>query len=158
MENVSKNIKIPAIIALVLQANTVLCELIVMLFQKKFISLFYSYNFSSDVKTFPPGLILSAMAMVIHIVFVWMIYNYTGEKRRVAGIVLMALMLGIMATSYPVNYFYNIYVGRVRGTEYIAASSAVTSMMNLATAFAGFGSVPLFFLACGRYGVSKREE
>lgn len=158
MEKVSNNIKVPAIIALVLQGNIVLSELIVLIFQKQFIPLYLSYSFSSDVKAYPPGVILSVLQLVIYIVFVYMVFNYAGDRRRVAGIVLMAISLGLMALSYPVNYVYSIIVGHTKGAEYIAVQSAVQGMSSALTFFTGFGASPLFFVACGRYGISKKSQ
>lgn len=159
MEKVSNNIKVPAIIALVLQGNIVLSELIVLVFQKQFVSLFYHYAyFSENVKVFYPGVILSVLQLVIYIVFVYMIFNYTGDRRRVAGIVLMALTLGLMALSYPLGQVYSIVAGRVMGTEYLAIGSAVQSASTMIAYFTGFGASPLFFVACGRYGISERNQ
>ena len=159
MEKVSNNIKIPAIIALVLQGNIVLSELIVLIFQRQFVSLFYSSAFlSENIKVFYPGVILSFLQLVIFIVFVYMIFNYTGDRRRVAGIVLMAITLGLMAMSYPLGQLYHIIVGRLAGTEYLAMESSVQSISAMISYFTGFGASPLFFVACGRYGISKKSQ
>lgn len=159
MEKVKNEIKIPAIIALAVQGAVVFAELLIICLQEKLLPLYFGgSDIAKGVKVFTPAIILSTLVLGIYIAFVSVIFNYSGNHRRPVSIVLMALELGIMGLSYPINTIYSHIIGRISGTSYLAAFSAVNSMLGLGSALFGFVAAPMFFIACGRYGISKRED
>ncbi len=158
MKNVSNDIKIPAIIALVLQGAAVSAQLLVVLLQRQLVPLFYAYgDLGKDIWVFPPSVILEIMILVLYIVFVYLIFSNKDMRRRPVCIVLIAINLGIMGMSYPVSYVFTVITARLYGTMQMAVASSVQNMFAIVNAFFGFASSPLFFIACGRYGVSKNS-
>ena len=159
MEKVKNEIKIPAIIALALQGAIVFAELLIISLQEKLLPLYLgNSDIAKGVKIFPPAIILSTLILGIYIAFVSVIFNYRGNHRRPVSIVLMAIQLGISGLSYPINTIYLHIIGRISGASYLAAHSAVNGMLSIGTAIFGFAAAPMFFIACGRYGISKKDD
>ena len=156
---VKNEIKIPAIIALAVQGVIVCMELLVTTLQDKFFPIFIGNPGITDgAKVFPPAIIFSVLELGIYIAFVSVIFYYTGDRRRPVSIALMAVNLALAGLSYPVNIFYTQLIARVKGAAYIAAYSGVSSMLGFSVAFFGFVAAPMFFIACGRYGISKKDD
>ena len=157
MENVKNEIKIPAIIALALQGAAVSAELLIIVFQKQLGPLFYSYGDINDIWFFPPSIILEIMTLVLYIIFVYLIFSNKEMRRRPVCIALMAINLGIIGMAFPVSYASTFIISRFYGTSHIVVASSVQSMLSIVNAAFGFAAAPLFFIACGRYGVSKKQ-
>ncbi|MBR1861965.1 MAG: hypothetical protein IJ796_08940 [Lachnospiraceae bacterium] len=155
MESVKKSIKVPAIISLAVEGAVTTAELLVLALQDKLYPIFIgNIDITKGTKVFPPSFILSILQLALYIVFVYLIFNYKGDRRRAVSIVLIVISLVLMGLSYPVSRFYLLYLGHVWGTAYIAMASGVQSMMGAVSAYFGFVAAPLFYIACGRYGVS----
>ena len=54
-----------------------------------------------EITVFPTAVISECFALAIVIIFTYLVFNYQGNKRRVIGIVLFAVMVGVSIIMIP---------------------------------------------------------
>ena len=152
-----KRITIPAIISLIIHAVGLSIAILVTSLQNH---LSWLYNMTEDMEkiiVFPSAIVSEIIALIIVIIFTYLVFNYQGNKRRVIGIVLFALMVGISIMMIPINFFANYFYGMFYGTMYLAKYGVVNNAVSIFTSVATLGGSPLFFVALGRFGITDNN-
>ncbi len=152
-----KRITIPAIISLIIHAVGLSIAILVTSLQNLLTWLYSPIDEMKEVFVFPSAIISESIALAIVIVFVYQIFNYKGNNRRVIGIVLFALMVGISVMMIPFNILLNYYYGMFHGAVYIAKYGVVNNAVSIFTSVATLGGSPLFFVALGRFGITDNN-
>ena len=96
--------------------------------------------------------------MILAIILVVVINDYKGDHRRGICIALFAVMIGIGIIMIPVNVIAQQIYARVWGASHLAALASIGNAINLWTAPLQLVALPFYYVALGRYGISKKED
>ena len=149
------NVKIPQIIALILQGLVLAIAVLNVLSQK---SILIGMGIQlSGPSMVPLQVYICGICFLIQLIFMFITLKYEGKSRRlIAGIVAAAYCL-INITSQWLNIVSNMMIAR-QGADRLAGYSALTSTISNSTAPFLVVASALFFIALGRYGISKNPE
>lgn len=154
---VSKNIKIPAYISMGLHIAVFTVALLIVSMQEQVVKLF-GLRGIEGIHVFPPAIVGLGIEMILAIILVVVINDYKGDHRRGICIALFAVMIGIEILMIPVNIIAQQIYARVWGTNHIAVFASLGSALNLWTAPLQLVALPFYYVALGRYGISKKED
>lgn len=154
---VSKNIKIPAYISMGLHIAVFTIALLVISLQEQIIKL-YGIRGIEGIHVFPPSIVGLGLGMILSIILVVIIKDYQGDRRRGICIALFATMIGIGIIMLPVNLITQQIYARVWGADHLAVFASVGNALNLWTAPLQLAAAPFYYVALGRYGISKKED
>ena len=153
-----KLIRIPAIISLALYGAGLSAALLVTLLQNHLTGLFYISDKMKEHFVVPTVLISQCVSFAVACVFVYLVFKYEGDRRRMIGIIMFAVMIGIGVFFMPVQLVTNSVLIRINGAEYVAKYSSVTTMVSAVTSVFSLGASHLYFVAVGRYGITPKSE
>ncbi|MCR4618839.1 MAG: hypothetical protein K5669_11730 [Lachnospiraceae bacterium] len=155
---IKKNVKIPAIIALSIQGANVFVSLLIVFLQDLLKGPFNYPNALKGIKVFPPSVINSIITLILYAIFFYVINNYSGDRRRGIGIAFFSIAVGISVITFPITTLVQYTYATFMGSEYLAAVSILTSNISLYTFVLSASAAPFYFIAVGRYGISKKED
>ena len=145
------NVRIPQIIAVVLQGLAVVIALGITLAQG---SLVHAPSNSTGVFVIPPAFVFMILHLIIYVVYFIIIHQYSGNSRRVIGIAFIVINTLIQA----VNPYITVVVNMIWNRKVVAnvmINSQISSYVAFATSTFTIIAVTLFYISCARYGVSK---
>lgn len=153
-----KRITVPAIIAFCVSAGGLLVATLCTFLQDYLTRLYYMNEEMKEFKVVPAYLITQTIVVVVYGIFLYYVFNYQGNRRRVVGIVFFAVSLGVTLLAIPTNLITNVLIGRFWGTAQLAKYSSVSSAVSVVTSVTTIGSSPLFYIALGRYGITENNQ
>ena len=150
------NIRVPQIIAVILEGIAVFVAVLITLGQNSFISgLGYV---PTGRKMIPPTLIVIILHFILYLVYLIVIHNYKGRSRRgIAAFFIVAVSVIGLAVSLTTTFSAR-FASKFLGAAALAAWSMVSSYVNSFTVFLTTPAMVLFYVSSGRYGVSKVEN
>ncbi len=149
-------IKIPQIIALILQGLALAAAVLCVLSQQSIVAGMSSIQYSGPAIV-PVTLYLIGIGFLIQLIFLFITLKYEGRNRRViAGIVAALYCLFNMSTQW-LAMLSNMVMAR-QGQERLVANGLVTSAISNSTGPFLVIASALFFITIGRYGISKNPD
>ena len=150
------NIRIPQIIAVILEGIAVFVAVLITLGQNSFISgLGYV---PTGRKMIPPNLIVIILHFILYLVYLIVMHNYRGRSRRgIAAFFIIAVSVIGLLVSLTTTFSARI-TQKLLGAAALAAWSMVSTYVNSFTVFVTTPAMVLFYVSAGRYGVSKVEN
>ncbi len=152
-----KSITIPALISLIMRAAGLSVMLLLTFLQNRVTSLLGVPEELKDIFIFPISIVTEALGLAVVSVFVYLMFTYKGDRRRLIGIIIFAIMISLTATSFTTQYIATRYYAIVKGSRYLAKYSTVNSVISNIVTIMTLGASPLFYIALGRYGVAPRD-
>lgn len=146
------NIKVMAIIALILQALATVAGFAIVVLQKSLLRAFMGIPNDSNIMVFPVTLFFVVLQLIIYIAFFSISRK---EGNRIMGIILIIVSIILAIVSVFGNVFGNIFYSR-QGVEAVAGYSGVTTLISYVNTLFAIPAEALFYIACGRY-TSKPE-
>ena len=122
--------------------------IVVVLLQNS-LTFLYGYNFT-DTLVFPFSLITMALCAALYAAFFALTLKGQTENGKVIAIIIVVVYVLIGLVSMFLNFFESVYYAN-RGIELLSKISSVKSAVSIITAILGLPSVPLFYIAIGRY-------
>ena len=151
------NVKIPQIIALILEGLSLAAAILCVLSQDSIISSLAAPAILSGQHVVPFAVYVIVAAFIIQLLFFIFTATYKGQNRRLAAGIAAAVYVILTISSQWLNILANYAISR-QGSHMLAAHSAVTSAISTSTGAFVTVSTALFFIALGRYGLSKNPE
>ena len=153
---IEKNIKIPMIVCVALEAFVLLTVFALIQGQDVIIQAFMAS--ATGIHVFPLRTVLSVVfRLVLFLSCLLTMLYYKGEHRRMVSVIFIALLLLSSIASPYIATAANALAARKEGVEYYATYGSVTSAISLCIGPFGAVSTALYFIACGRYGISNPE-
>ncbi len=150
------NVKIPQIIALILQGVALAAAVLSVLSQKSIVAGMSSLQYSGPAVV-PLQVYIIGICSLIQLIFLFVTMKYEGRNRRViAGIVAAIYCLLIISTQW-LSVLSNMVISR-QGQERLVVHSLTTSAISNSTGPFLVIASALFFIALGRYGISKNPN
>ena len=149
-------VKIPPIIALILEGLSFLISVTCVLNQDAVIDAM-GYGIKTGQKIIPLSVYILGASFLIQLAFLAVTLCYKGDMRRLIAGIFTAAYCMVNISSYLLSLFVNRAMA-IKGQEVLAANSVLTSSIaNLTSGFLTV-AVALFFIAVGRYGITKNPE
>ena len=153
---VDNKVKIPQIIALILQGLALAVSILSVLSQRSIASTLSSLQYSGPAIV-PLPVYITGIAFVIQLVFLFVTSGYKGKSRRLIAGIVAAVYCLITISSQWLALLTNIMIAR-QGAERLAVGGLLTSAISNSTGPFLTVSSALFFIALGRYGICKDPE
>ena len=154
---IENNVKIPQIIALILEGFSFAAAILSVLSQDSLMNVYNGSTQLTGQHVVPVTVYIISAAFIIQLVFFIASLNYKGQSRRmIAGIVATVYVM-INISSQWLNILVNVMMARQGSAKVAAYSTLSSSISNTTGAFITVSSA-LFFIALGRYGLSKNPE
>ena len=150
---IDNRVKIPQIIALILQGLALVLSILSVISQRSIASALSSLQFSGPAIV-PLPVYITGIGFAIQLVFLFVTSGYKGNRRRLIAGIIAAIYCLVSISSQWLNLLTNILIAR-QGAERLAVAGLLTSAIsNSAGPFLTVSSA-LFFIALGRYGICK---
>ena len=154
---IENNIKIPQIVAVILDAFALVMVLVMIQGQQSILPL-YMGGAHLSVHVFPLRTVLTIVfRLVLFLSCLFTMLYYKGEHRRIVSLIFIALFILHSVASPYISMAANALTAK-KGVDYLSAYSSLTSAIGLCTGPLSAVSTALFFIACGRYGISETED
>ena len=154
---IEKNIKIPMIVAIVLDAFSLFIVLALILGQGQVIQAFISS--APNTRIFPLRTVLAIVfRLLLFLIGLLTMLYYKGEHRRTVSVIFIAILILSSIASPYITIVSNSVNARNLGSAYYGAYSSLSSAISLCTSPLSAISAALYFIACGRYGISDTES
>lgn len=151
------NVKIPQIIALILEGLSLAAAILSVLTQDSIYAAYIGSTQLTGQHVVPVTVYIIIAAFIVQLVFFIASQSYKGRSRRlIAGIVATVYVM-ISISSQWLNLLANIVISRQGADKLAAYATLNSSITNTTGAFIAVSSA-LFFIALGRYGISKNPE
>ncbi|MBR6257678.1 MAG: hypothetical protein IKR23_09900 [Lachnospiraceae bacterium] len=154
---IENNVKIPQIIALILEGFSLAAAILSVLSQD---SIMNAYNGSTQLTgqhVVPVTVYIISAAFIVQLVFFIASLSYKGQSRRLIAGITAAVYVVINISSQWLNLLVNVAMARQGSAKLAAYATLSSSISNTTGAFIAVSSA-LFFIALGRYGLSKNPE
>lgn len=145
-------VKGPAMAAFIIQIVLV-CSAVFIIQNQIFLRRIF-FGQDSELKLIPIAFWYEMIRLIfIGIMFVAVIAGNVKNKRLMAALLVIFLVL-VSCTSVPISRLVQMRI-HSKGMEYLNAYVAVSALLNYPIALFSNLAIPLFFIACGRYGSDK---
>ena len=151
------NVKIPQVIALILEGLSLAAAILSILSQDSIISAYIGSPQLAGQHVVPITVYIISAAFLVQLVFFIASLNYTGHSRRLIAGIVAAIYIIISISSQWLNMLVTVVISR-QGANKLAAYSSLNSSISTTTGAFITVSTALFFIALGRYGLSKNPE
>ena len=150
------NIRVPQIIAVVLEGIACFVAVLVMLGQR---SLLGGVGIQATLGAkLPPAFIVIILHLILYIAYLIVIHNYNGSSRRgIAAFFIITVTVLNLAVPLTTNVTLR-FVQRLFGAASLAAWSMLSSYVSTFTVVLTTPAAVLFYVSCGRYGISKVDN
>ena len=158
---IEKNIKIPMIVCVALEALVLLTVFVMIQGQDIVLQAYFStaWAATTGIHVFPLRTVLSvAFRLLLFLSCLLTMLYYKGEHRRMVSVIFIALLIISSVASPYIATAANALAARKQGVDYYGIYGALTSAISLCTGPLGTVSTALYFIACGRYGISETEK
>ena len=154
---IDNNIKIPQIIATALQAIILILALSMISGQADIYNALNGDTFNGiHVFPFPYVLDIVIRFLLCLSILLTMLF-YKGEHRRTISVIFIVLAIIQSLISPSIHIATIASIGRHQDAHYVGAYSLLTSAIGQTINPFGLVSSALFYIACGRYGISVKE-
>ncbi|MBR5419685.1 MAG: hypothetical protein IK115_00905 [Lachnospiraceae bacterium] len=150
------NVKIPLIIAVVLQGIALLVALTCVLTQESIIPALANGPLIQR-KIVPINFYIIVTELILQLGFLLTVFFYGGEARRGIAAVFAILKCVLSLSVLGLTMLTNVILAR-QGSEMLTAHSLVSSSISTSTLAFTVVSSALFFIALGRYGISETPQ
>lgn len=146
----TKEVKIPMIVGMILYGIALLIDLIGVLIPD--ISYFFTgASFRFDGFVFPLDTVFQIIGMIMLIVFYMTMLKYKGANKRSAGIAMIAIYCVINVVFPYIGVFERQIAAQMIGSEYLTAVILLETYIALFTKPFTFVSTVFVIIAIGRY-------
>lgn len=150
------NIRVPQIIAVVLEGIALFVAVLVILGQGSLLGSMGVHAVSGP--KVPPALIGIILDLILYIAYLIVIHNYNGRSRRgVAAFFIIAITVINLVVPLTTSVS-SVFVQRLFGAASLAAWGMLSSYVSGFTVFLTSPAAVLFYISCGRYGISKVDN
>ncbi len=156
----TKEVKIPMIVGVMLYGIVLMIDLLSVIFQK---SVFESMNAPDEIlnlekSVFPPGFVNIIIVMIMLVAFLLIMFRYKGSSRRNVGIAMIVIYCITGIISPYINMIETIITTKQQGARELSAITTLSTFSNLVTSPFATVSTVLVLIAIGRYGISKTQQ
>ncbi|MBR3104441.1 MAG: hypothetical protein IKH46_11540 [Lachnospiraceae bacterium] len=158
---IENNIKIPMIVTVVLEAFILLITLALIQGQEVVLQAYFStaWAATTGIHVFPLRTVLAfVFRLVLSLSCLFTMLYYKGERRRIVALIFIALPILISVASPYIAMAASALEARKQGVDYYSIHSALTSAISLVVSPPGTVATTLYYIACGRYGISEPEN
>ncbi len=154
---IKNNVKIPQIAAVVLESIALLLVFSLIRGQDGIFQLYASS--STGIHVFPlQSIVFVVFRLLLFVTCLLTMLYYKGERRRTVSVIFISVLIICTAVSPYITLLTANITAHADGPEYYAASAALTAAISYCISPFSTIATALYFIACGRYGISKSEE
>lgn len=153
---IENNVKIPQVIALILLGVALAASVLCVLSQQSMVSGMSSIQYSGPMIV-PLQLYMIGICFLIQLIFLFIALKYEGRNRRVIAGIVAAVYCLINTSTGWLSVLSNMVIAR-QSQERLAAYGLVSSAISNSTSPFLVIASALFFIAIGRYGISKNPD
>lgn len=155
----SKEIKTPMIVGIILYGIAVLIDLCSVFAQQAVFPLYgVDIGFYLNELVLPFVTVEHIIVMIMFVVFLIIMLKYKGNSRKTAGVAMIVVYCLIVIISPYLSWYTNIFDGKFKGAHYLAALSALSNFVSFATTPFIVISTVFVIIAVGRYMISKPDN
>ena len=150
------NIRVPQIIAVVLEGIALFVAVLVVLGQRNLLGSIAVQAVSGP--KIPPAMIGIILHLILYIAYLIVIHNYNGRSRRGTAAFFIIAVTVINLVVPLTTTVSSQFIQRLFGAASLAAWGMLSSYVSGFTVFLTTPAAVLFYISCGRYGISKVEN
>ncbi|MBQ9482965.1 MAG: hypothetical protein IJU82_02135 [Ruminiclostridium sp.] len=154
----TKEVKIPMIVGIILYAAALLIDLIAVFAQEAVFDFMGASNLRLDSLFFPYITVCQIIDMAMFIAFYLVMLTYKGSERRVVGIVMIVVYCVTNAAMPYIEIPVNQVIAGFQGADGVSASATLKNFISISTSLFVIVSTVFVLIAIGRYGIIKKEN